>query len=427
VTTGLTTSVDAPQYARTAHAGSSRSDALSIALTIGSRLIQAASQAVVLVCIARLGGVQETASFIWALALAAPVFMFTNMNLLDMIATETTQGHSIRDYWNMRLLSTVVGIVILAVIVPQVAPMREWSIIAAVIVAKALESLNDLILGAYHRTQRADRAAASLIIRSISGIFGLAAVLALTGNAVAGLVGMILLQLTVLVVYDVPYVREFGSRGENNRWASMRAILRTALPLGIVACLSSLSLNVPRYAVHEQLDDQSLAAFGCCASFLQAFTLIGVATQLALCPRLASRNAQSRRSMNELLWRNVTVVICIGLAVVICAYLWGDVALAVVYGQQYRDFGAVLTWLMVAGVFAAAKGFLATGLTTTRNTRSQAAIAAVQFGIALAGCLWFVPRYGVVAAAGVVAASAAMSFLLHAIWTFVAGREAVAQ
>ena len=426
MTTGLTTSVDAPQYARTANIGSPASDVLSIVLTVGGRLIHAACQAVVLVFIARLGGTQETASFIWAMALAAPVFMFTNMNLLDLIATETSQGHSIHDYWIARLFSTAVGIAILVAIVPQVAPVHEWSIIAAVIGVKALESLNDLVIGAYHRCHRADRAAVSLSVRSMGGVLCLATILALTANVIAALMGMVVFQFASLVAYDIPFVRKFGDWGNSKASSNVCAILRTALPLGIVACLSSLSLNVPRYAVHEQLDDQSLAAFGCCASFLQAFTLIGVATQLALCPRLASRNVQSRRSMNEMLWRNVLVVTCIGAAVVLGAYLWGDIALATVYGQQYRDFGSVLTWLMVAGMFAAAKGFLASGLTTTRSTRSQAAFAAVQFGIALVGCLWFVPRYGVVAAAGVVAASSAMSFVLHAVWTLIAGRETVA-
>jgi O-antigen/teichoic acid export membrane protein len=427
VATFLTTTVDTPQYARAANLSSPASDSLSIALTVGSRLVQAACQAVVLVLIARLGGIQETATYIWALALAAPVFMFTNMNLLDMIATETTQGHSIRDYWKTRLLSTVVAIVVLATIVPLVAPLHEWSIIAAVAVVKALESLNDLVLGAYHRGHHASRAAISLIARSVGGVVCLAVILAFTTNIIAGLMGMILFQLASLVVYDVPYVREFGGRADSNTWASMRTILRTALPLGIVACLSSLSLNVPRYAVHEELDDQSLAAFGCCASFLQAFTLIGVATQLALSPRMASRNAQSRRSMHEMLWRNVAIVASLGMIVVLCAYYWGDLALATIYGQQYSGFGSVLTWLMVAGTFAAAKGFLASGLTTTRSTRSQAAFAAVQFTIAFVGCLWFVPRYGVIAAAGVVAASSAMSFVLHAIWTWIAGREAIAK
>jgi O-antigen/teichoic acid export membrane protein len=427
VTTALTTSVDAQQYGRTANAGSSAADALSILLTVGGRLVHAACQAVVLVFIARLGGTQETASFIWAMALTAPVFMFTNMNLLDMIATETSQGYSIRDYWDTRLLTSILGIVILLAVVPQVAPSREWAIIAAVAVAKALESLNDLILGVYHRCDRAGRAAASLIIRSVGGVLCLAAILTLTANVIVGLMGMVIFQFAVLIVYDMSYVREYGEWSNSSTLSSVCAIVRTALPLGIVACLSSLSLNVPRYAVYEQLDQEALAAFGCCASFLQAFTLIGVATQLALCPRMASRNSQSRRLMNEMLWRNVTVVACIGIVVVVCAYVWGDVALAIIYGQQYRDYGPVLTWLMIAGMFAACKGFLASGLTTTRSTRSQAAFAAVQFGIALVGCLWFVPKYGVVAAAGVVAVSSAMSFVLHAIWTLVTGREATAK
>lgn len=421
----LTTSLPAaPPYERTAPASGSTSDAIDVALTVGSRLVYAASQAAVLVLIARLGGIQGTASFIWAMALTAPVFMFTNMNLRELISTETARGYGVRDYWNMRLLSTAGGLAVLAAIVLNVAPAHEWFVIAAVAVGKALESINDLILGAYHRYKRADRAAISLITRSLGGCLCLAAILATTSNVAAGLVGMTLFQLLSLVIYDAPHFRQFQGRRMLNPPVSFTPILRIAIPLGVVASLSSLSLNLPRYVVHEQLDNQSLAAFGCCASFFQVLTLIGVSTQLALSPRIALRNAQSRQLMNQMLWRNVLGVACIGVVIVIAAYAWGPQVLATIYGQQYEVFGPVLTWLMVAGVFSAAKGFLATGLTTVRNTLSQAAIAAAQFGCAAVGCLWLVPRHGVIAAAWVVAASSALSFVLHAIWTHSGGREA---
>lgn len=376
--------------------------------------------------IARLGGIQGTASFIWAMAITAPVFMFTNMNLRELISTETTHGYSFRGYWSVRLLCTTAGLALITAIVWLMAPTHEWSIIAVVAVGKALESINDLILGAYHRCDRADRAAISLITRSIGGGLCLAAILVMTSNVTAGLTGMILFQFSSLVIYDAPYVGQLGGRSMLNAPRSIVPILRTALPLGIVACLTSLSLNFPRYAVHGYLDDQSLAAFGCCASFLQVLALVGVSTQLALSPRIASRNAHSRRLMNEMLWRNVIGAACVGVVIVISAHWWGPMVLTTIYGHQYTGFGPVLTWLMVAAVFSAAKGFLATGLTAARNTLSQAAIAAAQFGCSAAGCLWLVPRHGIIAAAWMVAASSALSFVLHAIWTLATEREAMA-
>ncbi len=427
VSTSHTASLDsAPQFERTAPTSSATSDAFNIALTVGSRLVYAASQAAVLVLIARLGGTQDTALFIWAMALTAPVFMFTNLNLSELISTETAHGYHVRDYWSVRLLSTAGGLAMLMAIVPLVAPTHEWLIIAAVATGKALESINDLVLGAYHRCDRADRAAISLITRRVGGCLCLAAVRAMTSNVMAGVTGMILFQFLSLVIYDAPYIGQFGNRNMLNTRTSVVSIMRMAFPLGVVACLTSLSLNVPRYTVHGHLDDHSLAAFGCCASFLQVFSLVGVATQLALSPRIASQNAHSRRLMNAMLWRNVAGVACIGTLVAIAAHVWGPMVLATTYGQQFVDFGPVLTWLMVAGVFSAAKGFLATGLTATRSTLSQASFAAAQFACSAVGCLWLVPRHGVIAAAWVVAASSAVSFALHAIWTVATAREATA-
>ena len=379
-----------------------------------------------LVLIARLGGTQGAASFIWAMALTGPVFMFSNMNLREMIATETALGYSFQNYWSLRLLTTAGGIVLLSVIVPLAAPAEEWSIVAIVAAVKALESIYDLILGAYHRGERANSAAISLVIRSIGGCLSLAVFLTVTSSITAGLAGLFLFQFLSLVVYDAPYVKQLLGERKLSVSKGSVPILRIAFPLGIVACLTSLSLNVPRYAVRELLDAQSLAAFGCCASFLQIFTLVGISTQLALSPGIASRNAQNRRSMNGMLWRIVLGVVCIGTLIVISAHLWGAIVLSIIFGEQYAKFGPVLTWLMVGGVFAASKGFLATGLTATRSTLPQAAISAAQFACSMIGCVWLVPQYGVIAAAWVVAACNAVSFALHAIQSWVAERKEIA-
>lgn len=427
MSTGLTTSVDAAQRHESLSLTSiPKSDTVNVALTVGSRLVHAASQAAVLVLIARLGGTQGAASFIWAMALTGPVFMFSNMNLRELIATETAVGHGFQNYWSLRLVTTTGGIGLLSVIVPLTVPAYEWSIIAIVAAVKALESIYDLILGAYHRGKRVNNAAISLVIRSIGGCLSLAIVLAATSNVTAGLAGLFLFQFLSTTVYDAPYVKQLLGQREPNDSKESLPILRIALPLGIVACLTSLSLNVPRYAVRELLDAQSLAAFGCCACFLQIFTLVGISTQLALSPRIASRNDQNRRLMNGMLWRLVLGVACIGTLIVISAHLWGAIVLSIIFGEQYAKFGPVLTWLMVGGVFAASKGFLATGLTATRSTLPQAAISAAQFACSAIGCVWLIPQYGVIAAAWVVAACNAVSLALHATQLRVAERKEIA-
>ena len=125
-----------------------------------------------------------------------------------------------------------------------------------------------------------------------------------------------------------------------------------------------------------------------------------------------------------MLWRNVAQVACLAAIPVVIASWWGSHILATIYGPSYADSGLLLTWLMVGGAFSVAKGFLATGLTATRRTPSQAIISAAQLACSAGVCLWLLPRYGVVAAGWAVAASSALSFFLHAACIGSPGQEA---
>ena len=246
----ITNPIDALLLREGRRASARESMVADVVLTVGSRLLYAASQAAILVLVVRVGGTEETASFVWAQALTAPVFMFANMNLREMISTETTGGFRAADYWRVRLVSTATALAVMSIVVPLAAPARQWPIITVVAIGKSLESIHDLILGAYHGSDQAQRAAISLTLRTFVGCAFLVTVLALTPNVTIALAAMFLAQFATMLGYDVSYSggREFASAGSDrsNAWT----LVRMALPLGAVACLTSLSLNVPRYVVN---------------------------------------------------------------------------------------------------------------------------------------------------------------------------------
>ncbi|HVT27912.1 MAG TPA: hypothetical protein VHE81_07840, partial [Lacipirellulaceae bacterium] len=68
-----TNSIDALLLHEGRRASARDSVVADVVLTVGSRLLYAASQAAILVLIVRVGGTEETASFVWAQALTAPV------------------------------------------------------------------------------------------------------------------------------------------------------------------------------------------------------------------------------------------------------------------------------------------------------------------------------------------------------------------
>src|SRR5262249_21781801 len=78
--------------------------------TLLGNVVYAFCQWGVLVVLAKLGSPEMVGQFALALALTAPVFLFANMQLSGVLATDSTMTHEFRDYLALRVISTAVGL-----------------------------------------------------------------------------------------------------------------------------------------------------------------------------------------------------------------------------------------------------------------------------------------------------------------------------
>lgn len=382
-----------------------------IAWTIAGNLVYTLSQWACVAVIARALGPAEVGVFALAGAIAAPVLVLTQLQLRIVLATDVRHDHRFADFVVVRLWSTVVLVLAVAVLGALVGGRDAWAVITVFGVAKAFDSIADVLFG-YHQRREEMRA-----IAIGQGVNGILSIVLLTvgiwwsGSLLVGVVGFALGSGAALALRVVPAVRASRRADEDDprdQPPGRASLVRLAAPLAVVLLLGSVAANVPRLVLEESAGTYELGIFAGVAYVVLAAANLVNAIGNALSPRLARAYAAGdRRAFGRLLARGVTFGAALALVGALLAWVVGDEVLALLYGPDYSDSGGLLAALCLVSVVAFTGSFLVGAATAARHFREQLPIAGLTCVVAIVGSLLVVPAAGVdgaVVVTGLVAA-----------------------
>ncbi len=399
----------------------------NFAWTFAGNVIYSGCQWGILVALARLGDADMVGRFALGLAVTAPIFMFTNLQLRAVQATDARRQHPFGDYLAGRLLMTAIAL--LAVGGAIVLSGHRWEVgivILAVAAAKAFESISDIIYGLLQQHERMDRIAVSMMLRGVLALGAVAAAVWLTHQLLWGVLGMAAAWVGVLAVYDC----RSAWRVESGEWkvkAALHSPLSTlhllwlALPLGIVTCLLSLNINIPRYFIEHHLGLRALGIFSAIGYLMVAGNTVVAALAQSAWPRLAAHYAAGERAkFHRLLGVLVGIGCLLGGAGVLAALLAGSAILRFLYGPDYADWANLFVLLMIAAAVGYIASLLGYTVTAARYFRVQTPVFVVVGLVTAAACAVLVPRGGLNGAAwAVLIAMLCQLVLLAAVIVFI--------
>ncbi len=409
-------------------------------------LVYAGSQWGILVVFTKLGHPEMVGQFTLGLAVTAPVFMLTNLQLRQIQATDAKQLYQFSDYLGLRLLFSQLAVV--AVVAISLLSDYRWETLGVVVVlglAKGLESISDVCYGFFQKYERMDRIAMSLMMRGPLALLLLGLGVCLSGSAIGGVLGMLLGWGTVLIGHDLTYAMrlhkserlsgsmlsvDLGQVKPNWNIVKLWPLVRLALPLGLVMMLSSLSSNLPNYFMISSLGERDLGIFNAIAYLMVAGNIIVGALGDSASPRLAKYYASGDRgAYSLLLFRLVGIGFVLGATAVAIAVLGGGTLLSLLYSPDYAERKTLFVALMVAAGVQYMASFLGYGLTAARYFRIQVPLlltTAISLAIA---CFWMIPFQGLMGAAFALILAAGVQFIIalgvivHAISAQVAHAE----
>src|SRR5215203_2877989 len=252
--------------------------------------VYALTQWGMIVVLAKLGTPKMVGQFALALALTAPVIMFTNLNLQVVQATDARNHYRFQDYLSLRLITTTVALLlILGLVFVADHKLETAPIILLVGLAKAFEAVSDIFYGLLQKHERMDRVAKSMILKGIFSLSMLAIVVYFTNSLVWGIISLAFVWAIVLFGYDtysgahiltiLPQTTDKIVRAKTRpasllrpNWAPiiLAKLAWLALPLGLVMALISLNMNIPRYFVEGYLGEHELGIFAAIAYIMVA-------------------------------------------------------------------------------------------------------------------------------------------------------------
>jgi O-antigen/teichoic acid export membrane protein len=378
---------------------------LNFSWTFIGNAVYAASQWGMLMMIAKLGSPEMVGQFSLGLAITAPIIMFTNLHLRVVQATDTKHQFLFSDYLGLRIVAT--GLALLVIVIITLLSDYRWETSLVILLfglAKALESISDVLYGVVQQHERMDRMAVSMILKGLLSLLLLGIGVYVSHQVVWGVFGLVIAWGTLLFCYDLPNGALILKNSVPKQQAEIRPqwhlrklvqLTRISLPLGFVMMLISLNTNIPRYFIEHYLGEKLLGIFAAIGYLMMLGNMIVNALGESACPRLAKYYAKSdQAAFRNLLLKLVGIGTLLGGIGVLISLVAGKQLLTIIYGSEYANHTNLFVWLMVIAAIGYVSSFLGYGMTAARYFRIQMPLFMIATVVSAISCFWLIPTQG---------------------------------
>ena len=376
--------------------------------------IYAASQWGILILISKLGNVELVGRFALALAITAPVMIFSNLALRAVQATDASKTYEFGHYLALRSVTTGAAFLTIAGIVAVLRYPWDSSVVILIVgLAKSFELMSDVIYGLLQQHEWMDKISISMIVKSLLSFMGVAAGLFLGRSLLWGAVGLAVAWGLTLVTYDLSVGTKLAELGKGTvvvekrdkllrplwNWSQIFRLAGVTLPLGIATSLVSLNLNIPRYFLETGFGEHSLGIFASLAYPLTAGTLVVNALGQSASPRLAKYFESSDvKKFWNLLLALTGMGFLMGLAGSALVLFFGRQLLGMIYQVEYADYAREFLWLALASGIEITFSFMGYGMTAAHYFEIQPVIYLLSIALSIGLGYLLIPSYGILGA-----------------------------
>ncbi len=365
----------------------------------------AGCQWLMLSVMAKLGNPTLVGQFAFALAVSAPVFMLTNLQLRGVQSTDALSEYSFRDYVTLRLLGSSLAFVLIAGASPFLKLSRTAVLVVLLVtIFKALESFGDVAAGLMQKFEMLDAAAIALLLRGVVGIGLFGITFAFSRNLPFSLTIWIAAAALVITSYDFRVARQLarceGDMRLRFHWQTLRTLAITSLPLGAVSAIASFNTNIPRYTIERTLSVSDLGIFASIAYPVTAATIIANSLGQSALARMSRLFVERRfKEFKILVMKLVGLGATLALGAVLLVLTSGNRILTLIYTPEYARQGHLFAVLALTAGLNAIACFLVYGLTAARRFRVQLPISLLCMFSTFISSVLLVPRLRLMGAA----------------------------
>lgn len=390
---------------------------------LAGNILYAASQWGLLVLIAKIGSPEMLGTYTLGLSVSAPIIMFCNLRLRFVLSSDMSDDFFFYDYLSLRLCTTLLAFVLIFCISLAFDLFHDMlAVVIIIAIAKSLEAVSDIYYALLQRYEYVQRIALSLIVKGAGTVFIFSILLYFFQSIEVAMGGIVFVWGSLLAFYDrhAPsclnhrYLNrqkisfQFREVRSNNffffrfvkkRRLHLTALVKKALPLGMVAFLVSLSTNIPRYIIDWSQGDRALGFYSALTYIMIAGVMvIGSCGQPAI-PRLALLAHDGKfQDLKRLIIKLLLLAFLMAFLGWIFVFYQGATILRLFYGKEYAVYAKELSWVMVAAGLNYIALILWYTLTALQHFRIQVYFFVTDVIIVTLVSFWLVPQHGIIGA-----------------------------
>ena len=319
--------------------------------SIGS-FLQSAISPILLIVITRLNGVGDSGLFSFAMSLSVVFWAISLWGGRTYQVSDVKKEFSSGDYIVVRFISSlIVAVFSISFCILSGYDLIKTELIMVLVSFKILESIADSMYGVLQIHNKLYIVGISLTMKSVFGFIIFAIVDILTKNIVHGALSIFIVNIAVVIFYDIPWMKRVESVGltKKNIMQAGKIMKKTA-EVFVVVFLTMFSLNIPRYFLDKYHYDQ-IGYFGIMA---MPITLLTLFISFVLQPNVVNLSELLKKKKIKEFTNIVSkidfITFTLGILFVVSSYLIGVWVLNTVFGIDINNFRIDLTIMVIGAV-----------------------------------------------------------------------------
>lgn len=319
--------------------------------SIGS-FLQSAISPILLIVITRLNGVGDSGLFSFAMSLSVVFWAISLWGGRTYQVSDVKKEFSSGDYIVVRFISSlIVAVFSISFCILSGYDLIKTELIMVLVSFKILESIADSMYGVLQIHNKLYIVGISLTMKSVFGFMLFTLVDILTKNIVYGALSIFIVNIAVVIFYDIPWMKHVESVGltKKNIMQAGKIMKKTA-EVFVVVFLTMFSLNIPRYFLDKYHYDQ-IGYFGIMA---MPITLLTLFISFVLQPNVVNLSEllkkEKIKEFTNIVSKIDFITFTLGILFVVSSYLIGVWALNTVFGIDINNFRIDLTIMVIGAV-----------------------------------------------------------------------------
>lgn len=319
--------------------------------SIGS-FLQSAISPILLIVITRLNGVGDSGLFSFAMSLSVVFWAISLWGGRTYQVSDVKKEFSSGDYIVVRFISSlIVAVFSISFCVLSGYDLIKTELIMVLVSFKILESIADSMYGVLQIHNKLYIVGISLTMKSVFGFMLFTLVDILTKNIIYGALSIFIVNIAVVIFYDIPWMKHVESVGLTKKNIIQAGkIMKKTAEVFVVVFLTMFSLNIPRYFLDKYHYDQ-IGYFGIMA---MPITLLTLFISFVLQPNVVNLSELlKKKKINEftkIVSKIDFITFTLGILFVVSSYLIGVWALNTVFGIDINNFRIDLTIMVIGAV-----------------------------------------------------------------------------